>query len=100
MLAPNLRETLVMVAAAMRDAQDPWWVISSAAVALHGVGPVEVGDVDVVMSVSDARRLMASLGVTPIEDGVSSLFRSTLFGGWETPVGRRDHGGVLCCDGG
>jgi hypothetical protein len=85
MLAPNLRETLVMVAAAMRDAQDPWWVISSAAVALHGVGPVEVGDVDVVMSVSDARRLMASLGVTPIEDGVSSLFRSTLFGRWETP---------------
>ncbi|MCP8890022.1 hypothetical protein [Sphingomonas faeni] len=50
MLAPDLRETLVMVAEAMRDAQDPWWVISSAAVALRGVGPVEVGDVDVVVS--------------------------------------------------
>ena len=85
MLAPNLRETLVMVAAAMRDAQDPWWVISSAAVALHGVGPVEVGDVDVVMSVSDARRVMDELGVAPIEKGASSLFRSTLFGRWETP---------------
>ncbi|MGU3390904.1 hypothetical protein [Sphingomonas sp. M1A8_2b] len=85
MLAPNLRETLVMVAAAMREAQDPWWVISSAAVALHGVGPVEVGDVDVVVSVGDARRLMDGLGIAPIEDGASSLFRSTLFGRWETP---------------
>ncbi|MEG3172634.1 hypothetical protein U1708_10460 [Sphingomonas sp. ZB1N12] len=80
MLAPDLRETLVKVAAAMREAQDPCWIISSAAVALHGVEPVEVGDVDVVMSVGDARRLMDGLGVAPIEDGASSLVRSTLFG--------------------
>ncbi len=85
MLAPDLRETLVKAAAAMREAQDPWWVISSAAVALHGVGPVEVGDVDLLMSVGDARRLMDGLGIAPIEDGASSLFRSTLFGRWETP---------------
>ena len=85
MLACDLRETLVMTADAMRDAQDPWWVISSAAVALHGVVPIEVGDVDVLMSVGDARRLMDALGITPIEDGASSLFRSTLFGRWETP---------------
>ena len=85
MLAPDLRETLVMVAAAMRDAQDPWWVISSAAVALHGVGPVEVGDVDVVVSVGDAWRVLDALGITPIADGASSLFRSTPFGRWETP---------------
>ncbi|TCQ04028.1 hypothetical protein [Sphingomonas sp. PP-CC-3A-396] len=85
MLAPDLRKSLVMVAEAMRDARDPWWVISSAAVALHGVTPIEVGDVDVVMSVGDARRLMDALGITPIEDGASSLFRSTLFGRWETP---------------
>ncbi|MGA1797589.1 hypothetical protein VH567_02275 [Sphingomonas sp. 4RDLI-65] len=85
MLAPDLRETLVMVAEAMRDARDPWWVIASAAVALHGVTPIEVGDVDLVMSVGDARRLMDALGITPIEDGASSLFRSTLFGRWETP---------------
>ncbi|WP_146168563.1 hypothetical protein [Sphingomonas sp. PP-CE-3G-477] len=74
-----------MIADAMRDARDPWWVISSAAVALHGVAPIEVGDVDVLMSVGDARRVMDSLGVVPIEDGASSLFRSTLFGRWESP---------------
>ena len=85
MLASDLRETLVMTADAMRDAQDPWWVISGAAIALHGVTPIEVGDVDVLMSVGDARRAMDGLGVVPIKDGASSLFRSTLFGRWETP---------------
>ena len=85
MLACDLRETLVMTAGAMRDAHDPWWVISSAAVALHGVTPIEVGDVDVLMSVGDARRMMDRLGVVPIEDGASLLFRSTLFGRWTMP---------------
>jgi hypothetical protein len=85
MLAPDLCKTLVMVAEAMRDARDPWWVIANAAVALHGGTSIAVGDVDMVMSVGNARRLMDARGVTPIEDGVSSLFRSTLFGRWETP---------------
>ncbi|MEG3082598.1 hypothetical protein U1707_03005 [Sphingomonas sp. PB2P12] len=85
MLTSDLGETLTMVAEAMRHARDPWWVISSAALALHGVGPIEVGDVDVVSSVGDAWRLMDALGIAPVEDGASSLFRSTLFGRWETP---------------
>ncbi|WP_380778906.1 hypothetical protein [Sphingomonas sp. R86520] len=85
MLASDLGETLVMVATTMRDARNPWWVIASAAVALHGVTSIAVGDVDVVTSVGGARRLMARLGVVPIEDDASSLFRSTVFGRWETP---------------
>jgi len=85
MLASDLRETLVMTVDAMRDARDPWWVISSAAVALHGVVPIEVGDVDVLTSVGDARRAMDGLGVMPIKDHAISLFQSTLFGRWETP---------------
>ncbi len=85
MLSADLRLTLVMTADALARAQEPWWVISSAAVALHGVTPVEVGDVDVLMSVIDARRAMDQLGVAPIEDGASALFRSTLFGQWESP---------------
>ena len=85
MLSADLRQTLVMTADALEGAQDPWWVISSAAVALHEVTPVEVGDVDVLMSVADAQRAMNQLGVVPIEDGASALFRSTLFGRWEMP---------------
>ena len=85
MLSADLRQTLVMTADALEGAQDPWWVVSSAAVALHGVTPVEVGDVDVLMSVVDAQRAMDQLGVVPIEDGASALFRSTLFARWEMP---------------
>jgi hypothetical protein len=85
MLASDLRKTLVMTVDAMRDSRDPWWVISSAAVALHGVTPIEVDDVDVLMSVVDAGRMMDRLGVVPIEDGASAMFRSTLFGRWEAP---------------
>ena len=82
MLPPDLRQTLVMVAEAMRDARDPWWVISSAAVALHGVAAVAVGDVDVLTSVDDARRVMARLGVSPAKDAASPMFRSAVFGQW------------------
>ena len=85
MLHPDLRQTLVMVAQAMRDARDPWWVISSAAVALHGVAPVTVGDVDVVTSVEDARRVMTRLGVVPAKESASPMFRSAVFGQWMAP---------------
>ncbi len=85
MQSADLRQTLVMTADALARGQDPWWVISSAAIALHGVTPVEVGDVDVLMSVADAQRAMDRLGVVPIEDGASALFRSTLFARWEMP---------------
>lgn len=85
MLPADLRQTLVMTADALEGARDPWWIISSAAVALHGVTPIKVGDVDVLMSVGDAWRLMDALDITPIEANSSSLFQSTLFGRWETP---------------
>ncbi|MGK6323952.1 hypothetical protein ACMGDM_12835 [Sphingomonas sp. DT-51] len=48
-LAAALRE----VAVALRDARDPWWVIGSAAVRLHGV-VTPVADVDVLLSGRDA----------------------------------------------
>ena len=85
MLAPDLRQTLVMLSAALREAHDPWWVISSAAVALHGAAPVDVGDVDVLTSIEDARRVMERLGVVAANDAASPKFRSTVFGRWTAP---------------
>ena len=87
MLGSDLRQTLVMLADTMREARDPWWVISSAAVALHGVTPIRVGDVDVLMSVRDAWRTMARLGVIPANDAAGPMFRSAVFGQWTaTPL--------------
>lgn len=85
MLSPELRQTLAMTIEVMRSARDPWWVISSAAVALHGVAWVEVGDVDVLMSSRDARRAVERLGVAPVDDAPSPMFHSAVFGRWTVP---------------
>lgn len=85
MLSPELRRTLAMTIDVLQGARDPWWIISSAAVALHGVGPIVVGDVDVLVSVADADRVMNALGVAPSAGTESSMFRSAVFGRWTAP---------------
>jgi len=55
--------SLEAVAEVMENAQDPWWIIASAAVALHGADPGPVGDVDVLLSLSDARRIIQTIGL-------------------------------------
>lgn len=84
-LPSDLHQTLLMVAAAMDHAQDDWWIISSAAVALHGAGPLTVGDVDVLTSVADASRIFSALGIDALVGTGNALFRSDLFGRWCAP---------------
>ena len=81
-LTPALRQTLATVARAFVGADDPWWIISSAAVALHGAGPIEARDVDVLVSLRDARRFLAAQGIEAIKGLDHPLFRSELFGVW------------------
>src|SRR5690242_9713312 len=77
--AGPLHDTLLELAAAMRAAEDDWWVIGSAAVALLGAAPGEVADVDVLLSAADARRVLGSLGIEARPGAANSLFRSALF---------------------
>lgn len=84
-LPPPLTETLRRVAAAMEGAQDPWWIIASAAMALHGAHPIEVADVDLLTSERDAETLLATLRLRPSPDGGSDRFRSHIFARWEAP---------------
>ncbi|MDN4630934.1 hypothetical protein QCD71_05375 [Sphingomonas sp. PsM26] len=74
--------TLRAVGEVMQAAHDPWWVIASAAVALHGVELNDVADVDVLLSIGDARRLFAALDITPHPQADHPQFRSDLFGTW------------------
>lgn len=76
MTAPALRSTLIDLAGRLREARDPWWIITGAAAALHGVAG-EVGDVDVLVSVSDARRLLRERAQP---GSPSERYRSALFG--------------------
>ena len=74
-LDPHLEAALRELAATMAGAADPWWLIGSAATALHGA-PVTVADIDLLTSPNDARRLF---GPSLEEPPPSALFRSDLF---------------------
>ena len=78
-IPPALQTTLMAVADRVAAAQDPWWIIASAAAALHGAA-VEVADVDLLMSVRDARRILATAGVEAAEGARSERFHSQVFG--------------------
>jgi hypothetical protein len=67
------------VADAAREARDRWWVIGSAAMALHGAA-VQVGDIDLLMSRADAARLLELHGRVPMAGSKHDKFRSEVFG--------------------
>ena len=84
-LPEPLRQTLIMVAELGALATDPWWIISSAAVALHGAPVNDVRDVDLLMSGRDARRSLIHAGAEPMTGRGTNRFRSAVFGIWADP---------------
>lgn len=66
----------------MAEAHDPWWIIASAAVALHGADPGHVADVDVLLSVADAGRILPAIGIELRQGSAHAAFRSSIFGTW------------------
>jgi len=83
-LPPGLEETLAEVAQVAADASEPWWIIGSAAVALHGAG-TGVRDVDLMMGIADARHFLQRVGALPTPDTDHPQFRSIVFGTWLEP---------------
>jgi len=61
-VSPALSASLNAIGNVMAGADDPWWIIASAAVALHGADPGHVADVDVLLSIRDARRYCQTYG--------------------------------------
>jgi hypothetical protein len=84
-LPPALDATLALVADAAAEAAGPWWIVGSAAVALHGAEVPDLRDVDLLMSAADARTLLARLGLPAAPGAPSPLFRSEVFGTWREP---------------
>lgn len=78
---------LTQVAAALREARDPWWVIGSAAMALAGLEDIEVADVDLLTSSADAPCVAAALDATPpVGKADGDHFRSCFFTTDATPL--------------
>jgi len=85
-LSDPLRVTLGRIAAVMAMAREPWWIITGAAAALHGI-ETPVADVDVLLGMDDAREVLGRLGL-PLAPGMPSpRYRSELFATWrEAPL--------------
>ena len=84
-MTPALAETLVMVSEAASGARDPWWIIGSAAVVLHGRSIDHVKDVDLVMSAADGEAFLKRVGERPQSGKPNDRFRSLVFGTWSKP---------------
>ena len=82
-ISTRLRVTLRAVGTALAHARDPWWVIGSAAVALYGADPGQVADVDVLLSTTDAVRLLPLIAVVVGPGSPHPDFRSSMFGTWD-----------------
>jgi hypothetical protein len=84
-LGPDLERTLTMIAEVAAQAAEPWWIIGSAAVALHGAPVAGIRDVDVLMERRDAERLLDKLGLSREHRSSDPQFRSELFATWRDP---------------
>ena len=84
-MRPDLRQSLAMTAEATAQACDPWWIIGSAAVTLHGAHVPDIKDVDVLMTKSDAEQVLRNLGLRSRPPTSSTMFRSSAFGTWTSP---------------
>lgn len=78
-LPPALDETLRAVGEALAGANDDWWIIGSAAVALHGGQPLTVADVDLLTTPDQARRLAEQWSVALVPTKLHPLFRSEIY---------------------
>ncbi len=76
MLTKTVKSTLVKCVEVLEDASDPWWVFGSVAMALHGVSPGQINDIDILVSIKDIHLLRNRLGCANEADGGTELFRS------------------------
>lgn len=82
-LQQPLSATLAELAPVLaRNARHDWWIIASAALALHGIDPGPVGDVDVLLDRRDVPAVFAALGLGDGAGQGTALFRSEHFGTW------------------
>ncbi len=79
-LDAELIASLPLVVTAMAAARHDWWLIGSAAVALHGGDAAPVRDVDVLIDLRDTAALSAVPGVEVGTDQGHEIFRSDWFG--------------------
>ncbi len=82
----ELQAALAWLTDTMAQARDDWWLIGSAAVMLHGAEPGGIADIDVLLSETDARRILPMLGLPVAEGPPDSRFASQVFASWHAAL--------------
>jgi len=77
-LTHDINATLKACAAHLQSAADPWWVIGSTAVALHGTDPGPINDIDLLVSVDDAKTFAKIWQCPNTSNSGSDRFRSQI----------------------
>jgi hypothetical protein len=77
-LPPALAQLLGSLAAELGACREPWWLIGSAAMAVHGAA-VEVADVDLLLAVADAQAFLDRRGVAAEAGTPNDIFSSAVF---------------------
>jgi hypothetical protein len=80
--------------------QEPWCIIAGAATALHTGDWSDVHDIDVVVSVADARHLVNAAGFVDRTDGGTNVYRSAIYATRPGPVEIDIFGDFEICVGG
>lgn len=87
--APEVARTLGKVGQVMADAADGWCLMGGVAALIYGVPVSPLDDIDVLLTPTDARRLLPRHGIAPTPDGGTQKFRSEVFSrynGWDVQV--------------
>ena len=71
-------ESILVIGQEMEHAADPWWIIGSLAVALHGCDPGPINDLDLLVSERDGLALMSRWSCDNFADSGSAKFRSSV----------------------
>lgn len=85
-LPDDLVRSLAQLGRWLDDLSDDWWLIGSSAAALVGAAPITVGDIDLLASPDDARRLADAWGVAIRPPRPDPLFRSEVYFQWPVPA--------------
>ena len=83
-LEPALAELLASLPGELAACREPWWLIGSAAMAVHGA-PAAVRDVDLLLEVGDAEMFLSRRGMAAEAGVPSDLCASTVFASWREP---------------
>ena len=74
----KLEQALLRLVDLMSACRDPWCIFGGTAMFLHGYKSAPIADVDVLVSMADGQRLIASNGLENVADGGTCRFRSSI----------------------